>query len=224
MISIYEIVLFTILYLIYTRKINSIRDFNFKTDPEFFFNNILLFPECVVYCIMKIPVSFNIKRFERNGPNIIQLLKTLFNKNNFNEHKLFLSELLRAVKEEIINKYKFAWLELEREPITKKMKRCIYMIEYFRVYEDKCFNKQLLCPFCRVNNITSFIDKNVNKCKFNFYVGHIKSFYYGGLTDVDNLRPICGDCNRKMSKKIGLIMRWRFILKDFNKLKKTSFL
>lgn len=97
---------------------------------SFFFNNILLFPECVVYCIMKIPVSFNIKRFERNGPNIIQLLKTLFNKNNFNEHKLFLSELLRSVKEEIINKYKFAWLELEREPITKKMKRCIYMIEY----------------------------------------------------------------------------------------------
>lgn len=71
----------------------------------------------------------------------------------------------------------------------------------FRVYEDKCFNKQLLCPFCRVNNITSFIDKNVNKCKFNFHAGHIKSFYYGGLTDVDNLRPICGDCNRKMSKK-----------------------
>lgn len=35
----------------------------------------------------------------------------------------------------------------------------------------------------------------------NFECGHVKSFATGGLTNLDNLRPICGSCNKSMGKK-----------------------
>ena len=60
----------------------------------------------------------------------------------------------------------------------------------------------MICPFCRSTDITSYIDsKCISRCKFNFEAGHEKSLYNGGWAVVDNLRPICGNCNRKMSKK-----------------------
>lgn len=34
-----------------------------------------------------------------------------------------------------------------------------------------------------------------------FEAGHVTSEYNGGSTDVSNLRPICGECNRKMGTK-----------------------
>ena len=35
----------------------------------------------------------------------------------------------------------------------------------------------------------------------NFDCGHVESVYSGGKTNVDNLRPICGNCNSSMGKK-----------------------
>lgn len=35
----------------------------------------------------------------------------------------------------------------------------------------------------------------------NFECGHVESFADGGLTTVENLRPICSPCNKSMGKK-----------------------
>lgn len=36
---------------------------------------------------------------------------------------------------------------------------------------------------------------------WEFECGHVKAFINGGLTTVNNLRPICSSCNRSMGKK-----------------------
>ena len=48
-----------------------------------------------------------------------------------------------------------------------------------------------LCMCCKHNEIT----------QMNFEAGHIKSERYGGETNVENLRPICGICNKSMKCK-----------------------
>ena len=189
------------MYLIDTGKINSINDLNFKTTPKFFFDNILLFPESFFNYIMRTPVSFNKEEYIENKDYFIELCRTRFNKNNFDQYKLSLIELLRDVKQKIRNKYKFLWLELEKRSITKGMKRSIYVKEYFDVYGNNNYNQPLKCLYCRSVDITSYInDKKLRDCRFNFEAGHIRSFYNGGLTEVENLRPICRDCNRKIGR------------------------
>lgn len=49
------------------------------------------------------------------------------------------------------------------------------------------------CPISKCINILKF-DKN------GFHCGHIISEYNGGSTSIDNLRPICAECNCKMNK------------------------
>lgn len=44
------------------------------------------------------------------------------------------------------------------------------------------------CPCCETSDITPF----------NFECGHIMAETKGGSTTIDNLRPICGTCNRSM--------------------------
>ena len=202
MLSLYYSCLYFILYLIDRGKINSICDLDFKTNPKFFFDNVLLYPECFFYCIIQTPVSFNREEYMENKNNFIESCRERFNKNNFNQYKSSLSELLRDVKQKIRNKYKYVWLELEKKTITKGMKRYIYVKEYFDVHGNNDYNQPLKCPCCMSIDITSYIDnQNLNNCKFNFEGGHIKSFYNGGETKVENLRPICRDCNNKMGKK-----------------------
>lgn len=57
--------------------------------------------------------------------------------------------------------------------------------------------KEGLCPisFCH-NKISIDKDSKYNK---NLQIGHIKSEYNGGKTIVDNLRPICSECNASMN-------------------------
>jgi hypothetical protein len=50
------------------------------------------------------------------------------------------------------------------------------------------------CPYNNCNNI-------INNSKNNFHCGHIISEYNGGETNLDNLKPICPNCNFKMGKK-----------------------
>jgi 5-methylcytosine-specific restriction endonuclease McrA len=48
---------------------------------------------------------------------------------------------------------------------------------------------QVKCPYCQINNITPFF----------FECGHVLAEAKGGEVSIENLRPICGECNRKMS-------------------------
>ena len=47
---------------------------------------------------------------------------------------------------------------------------------------------QVKCPYCQINNITPFF----------FECGHVLAEAKGGEVSVENLRPICRECNGKM--------------------------
>ena len=75
-----------------------------------------------------------------------------------------------------------------RFKITKKYISPKIRMQVWNRYFGK--NEIGMCPLC---NITIKVGKN------GFHCGHIISQKNGGMTDVDNMRPICGDCNIKMS-------------------------
>lgn len=50
---------------------------------------------------------------------------------------------------------------------------------------------QALCPCCKVTKID----------QQNFECGHVKAEAKGGLTNLSNLKPICGSCNKSMGTK-----------------------
>jgi len=43
-------------------------------------------------------------------------------------------------------------------------------------------------------------EKRIINC-WNFQAGHVQSEYHGGPTIVENLRPICAECNQRMGTK-----------------------
>jgi 5-methylcytosine-specific restriction endonuclease McrA len=48
-----------------------------------------------------------------------------------------------------------------------------------------------LCPICKNNKIT----------QMNFVCGHVEAESKGGALSLENLRPICGQCNLSMGTK-----------------------
>lgn len=50
---------------------------------------------------------------------------------------------------------------------------------------------QSICPICNQNEITAF----------NFECGHILAESKGGKLTIDNLRAICGSCNKSMGTR-----------------------
>lgn len=65
------------------------------------------------------------------------------------------------------------------------------MYDYFEIRKIN----QINCPVCEVLEDNNVISKN------NFHCGHIISRNNGGIVDIINLRPICGNCNSKMGSK-----------------------
>jgi 5-methylcytosine-specific restriction endonuclease McrA len=68
---------------------------------------------------------------------------------------------------------------------------------------DKWFKHKCLVTWCE-NIITPF----------NFEVGHNIPESKGGATDISNLRPICGKCNRSMGDE--------YTIDEFSKLSKPN--
>ena len=69
--------------------------------------------------------------------------------------------------------------------ITKVLKRQVW-----RKYISKHIGC-VLCPNCNINEI--YMD--------DFEAGHVVAESKGGSTTIDNLRPICGSCNRSIGNK-----------------------
>lgn len=72
-----------------------------------------------------------------------------------------------------------------RKYISPKIRMCVWN-RYFGKSETG------LCPIC---------DKKIRVGKNGFHCGHITSEANNGVTEVDNLRPICADCNINMGAK-----------------------
>jgi hypothetical protein len=89
--------------------------------------------------------------------------------------------------------------KIMRKYISPKLRMCVWN-RYFGNSENG------MCPIC---------DKKIRVGKNGFHCGHIISEANGGVTDLDNLRPICGDCNIDMGST-----NWDdYIKKKINKSK-----
>ena len=97
----------------------------------------------------------------------------------------------------ISDEYRYEWvrdiLNIEREPKPKSAKKSIPK----KIRED-AWNKhvginknEVLCLCCRTSKITAF----------TFHAGHVVSDARGGAITVDNIRPICSECNLSMGAR-----------------------
>tara|TARA_Y100000590_G_C15423486_1_gene902302 strand:- start:95 stop:616 length:522 start_codon:yes stop_codon:yes gene_type:complete len=75
----------------------------------------------------------------------------------------------------------------KRKSISGQIRKQVWETYIGQKTESKCF-----C--CKKNSITPF-----SYCK-TFHAGHIISHYEGGTATLDNLLPICYDCNLNMGK------------------------
>ena len=90
----------------------------------------------------------------------------------------------------IIPNHKFKY---HKKIISPKLKLQVWIKEFGT-------NNSGRCPYNNCSNIIS----NNNKENI-FHCGHIISEYNGGETNLENLKPICSNCNFKMGKKNWII-------------------
>ena len=86
--------------------------------------------------------------------------------------------------ENVIPKHDFNY----RPPIPPKLRKNVWT----KYYNN---NSESLCPIIGCQNKMS-----INK-EYSWECGHIKSHFNKGETNLDNLKPLCTSCNRKMSSK-----------------------
>lgn len=78
------------------------------------------------------------------------------------------------------------WLDAIPRKISKVLRRQVWNTFYSSITEKDV--NQILCPCCNITLIHPL----------DFECGHIISFRNGGPTSLENLRPICKDCNTSM--------------------------
>lgn len=88
----------------------------------------------------------------------------------------------------IIPNHKF---KLQKKIIGPKLRIQVWQKEFGNIDNG-------ICPFNDCNN-------NIHNGKNGFHCGHIISEFNGGLTILDNLKPICSNCNLKMGKNNWII-------------------
>ena len=72
-----------------------------------------------------------------------------------------------------------------KEPIPKRIRELVWTTHNGETFSNKCY--------------VSWCDNKLNV--FNFQVGHDIPESKGGTIDIDNLKPICGNCNLSMGNK-----------------------
>jgi len=75
----------------------------------------------------------------------------------------------------------------QKKPINSKLRLQVWFKEFGSNYEG-------VCPFYQCQN-------KINCGLYGYHSGHIISEFNGGLTTLENLRPICASCNCKMGAK-----------------------
>lgn len=90
----------------------------------------------------------------------------------------------------------------------QQMNKTTRALVWNKYYKDNIGSA--LCFVCKINKITPFY----------FECGHIVSEKDGGTSTVDNLRPICGMCNKSMGTKN--MNEFKLELEKKNKIEKKS--
>lgn len=100
--------------------------------------------------------------------------------NNFDESTLDSNKTSEPIKEKI----------LENKPYKKKKPPQSLKQAVWNKYVPEDIGR-IKCLCCNSNYITPF----------TFHCGHIIAESKGGKTNIDNLRPICSNCNSSMGTK-----------------------
>ena len=166
---------------------------------------------------MKFKPSIDYRKYYKNNNKINNRINK-HNKNNknnkiFNKNNLFninnKTNLLKtnnktnllntSNKETIIQSINKTIIEnkhIKKETIPKRIRELVWTTHNTEVFSNKCY-----VSWC--NNIINV---------FNFQVGHDIPESKGGTLDIDNLKPICGNCNLSMSNNYS-IKEWSNLIK-----------
>jgi len=86
-----------------------------------------------------------------------------------------------------------------KETIPKRIRELVWTTYNGETFTYKCF--------------VTWCNNNINV--FNFQVGHDIPESKGGTIDIDNLKPICGNCNLSMGNRYT-ITEWCVLIKNNN--------
>jgi hypothetical protein len=86
-----------------------------------------------------------------------------------------------------------------KETIPKRIRELVWTTNNGETFIHKCF--------------VTWCNNNINV--FNFQVGHDIPESKGGTIDIDNLKPICGNCNLSMGNRYT-ITEWCVLIKHDN--------
>jgi len=79
-------------------------------------------------------------------------------------------------------------ISIHKETIPKRIRELVWTTYNGEIFSHKCY--------------VSWCNNNINV--FNFQVGHDIPESKGGTLAIDNLKPICGNCNLSMSNKYSI--------------------
>ena len=159
--------------------------------------------------IMKFKPRIDYKNNYKNNSKI----NTRINKHNnrINKHNIKNNKILNKTnlfktnnKQSIIqsiNKTVIEHKHIKKETIPKRIRELVWTTHNTEVFSNKCY-----VSWC--NNIINV---------FNFQVGHDIPESKGGTLDIDNLKPICGNCNLSMSNNYS-IKEWSNLIKNNNSI------
>lgn len=148
-------------------------------------------------------------KMENNNKNILKTKKEdkIINKKQKNKN------LYNHIKNKNKTKIKgFSNIDLNlnnhnhKESIPKRIRELVWTTHNSETFTHKCF--------------VTWCDNNINV--FNFQVGHDIPESKGGTLDIDNLKPICGNCNLSMGNKYTITEWCKLVkIKENNILEKS---
>ena len=135
-----------------------------------------------------IPIPIHIPSYNTNISNTI---KTRNNKilQQTNQSTILLKNTNTNTKQHLV--------EYKKDVIPKRIKELVWTTYVGEVYFSKCY-----IVWC--NNIINV---------FNYHTGHDIPNSKGGTLDIQNLKPICSNCNLSMGNKYT-ICEWNKLIKQ----------
>lgn len=146
--------------------------------------------------------NYHDKHNKNNKNNKIFNKNNLFNINNktnllkTNNKTNLLNTSNKETIIQSINKTIIENKHIKKETIPKRIRELVWTTHNTEVFSNKCY--------------VSWCDNIINV--FNFQVGHDIPESKGGTLDIDNLKPICGNCNLSMSNNYS-IKEWSNLIK-----------
>ena len=133
----------------------------------------------------------DIHKNDKEKNNIIHKKYKKYKKNKKNKKNLYNNKTkIKGIKNTDLelNNNNIQQSHNHKETIPKRIRELVWT-----TYNKDSFNHKCFVTWC---------DNNINV--FNFQVGHDIPESKGGTLDIDNLKPICGNCNLSMGNKYSI--------------------